>query len=133
MEVDRVPYKDLAYRDAATVSSEAVRERVLGARRMQEERFQGSPVPCNARMSSADVARFCRPDAGGVRLLEAAFERLGLSARAYHRILKVSRTIADLEGAGDIGTGHVAEAVQYRSLDRQVRFDPPTPAKGGKP
>ena len=86
---------------------------------VQEERYQGRKIHCNAQMSSQDLRRICRIDAAGKALLEKAMERLGLSARAYDRILKVGRTIADLAGSPDIRTEHLAEAIQYRSLDRE--------------
>jgi len=118
VEVARVPYRDLACLSSPGVSSLRIRERVLEARRIQRERLNGSPAGCNARMGTGEVACHCPLDGQGRRLLETAFEKLRLSARAYHRILKVSRTIADLEGSEGIRTGHVAEAIQYRILDR---------------
>ncbi len=120
VEVARVPYKDLARRSQPEIDSEALRERVLAARRIQAERFRGTGIRTNAGMGVREVLRHCLLVPEGARLLEAAFDRLGLSARAYHRILKVSRTIADLEGASRIRTAHVAEAVQYRILDRHA-------------
>jgi len=98
--------------------SEAIRERVVKARERQLRRFQGEKIYCNAQMSSRQIRKYCNISAECERLLESAMARLGLSARAHDRILKVSRTIADLEGAEDIGTAHVSEAIQYRSLDR---------------
>ncbi len=100
-------------------SSEQVRERVMNARKIQEERFKAYPgMHSNAQMSSKLMSVFCETDAAGKALLKNAMEKLGLSARAYDRILKVSRTIADLEAAPDIKPHHLAEAIQYRSLDR---------------
>jgi magnesium chelatase family protein len=121
VEVARVPYKDLTQRGPPEISSSNLREQVFEARRVQEERFQGFEFRCNARMGACEVARYCSTEPEGTRLLEAAFDRLGLSARAYHRILKVSRTIADLEGSAKIRTSHIAEAIQYRILDRYGR------------
>jgi magnesium chelatase family protein len=121
VEVARVPYKDLTQRGPPEISSSNLREQVLEARRVQEERFQGFEFRCNGRMGACEVARYCSTESEGTRLLEAAFDRLGLSARAYHRILKVSRTIADLEGSAKIRTAHIAEAIQYRILDRYGR------------
>ena len=99
-------------------SSAGIRGRVLGARARQRERLGGAGIFSNASMTPRLIRRHCRLGAEGERLLEAAMTRLGLSARAYDRILKVSRTIADLEGHEEIQPAHVAEAVGYRSLDR---------------
>jgi magnesium chelatase family protein len=91
---------------------------VVRARQRQLQRFQGEKIYCNARMSSRQFRKYCNISAECERLLESAISRLGLSARAHDRILKVSRTIADLEGAEAISTTHISEAIQYRSLDR---------------
>jgi magnesium chelatase family protein len=99
-------------------ASSSIRERVEAARAVQRERFRRTAIRSNAEMSTRHLRRFCELDAPSRRLLLAAIERLGLSARAYDRILKVSRTIADLGGEEQINTSHVAEAVQYRALDR---------------
>ena len=100
--------------------SAAVRERVVLARKVQEERFRGvEGVHTNAMMNPKMLRACCRLDAASAALLERAMERLNLSARAYDRILKVARTIADLAGAADIGAAHIAEAINYRSLDRE--------------
>jgi magnesium chelatase family protein len=99
-------------------SSHEVAQRVAAARERQARRFPDHALPVNAAMKSADLARCCVLDPAGQRLLDTAFERLGLSARAYARVLKVARTIADLAGCEGIGPAHVAEAIQYRSLDR---------------
>ncbi len=93
--------------------------RVAKARKHQSERFRGRPVHANADMRSDEVDRFCALDKAGARLLRQAYERLGLSARGFKRVLKVARTIADLAGAEAIGAAHVAEAIQYRGLDRK--------------
>ncbi|MGQ1908834.1 YifB family Mg chelatase-like AAA ATPase [Marinifilum sp. RC60d5] len=99
--------------------SEVIRKRVEAARDIQTERFKDEEgMHCNAQMSSKLLRKYCRPDEAGMALLKTAMEKVGLSARAYDRILKVSRTIADLEGAEDIKSEHLAEAIQYRSLDR---------------
>ena len=100
-------------------SSSAVKERVQTSRKIQQIRFQDEvKVNCNAQMQSRHLRQWCKLDNPSRDLLEAAIKRLGLSARATDRILKVSRTIADLANAEDIQTVHVAEAVQYRTLDR---------------
>ena len=117
VEVPAVAYEALASRVPGEPSA-AIRERVNQARRIQVERFEQTGFHANARMSARDVRRYCRTDAAGEQLLETAIKRLGLSARAYVRILKVSRTIADLAGAEEILPPHIAEAIQYRSLDR---------------
>lgn len=100
-------------------SSAAIRERVIRARKLQEARFDGtSGVYCNAQMTSRQLQLYAQPDEAGLQLLKAAMVRLNLSARAYDRILKVSRTIADLEGSERIQPHHLAEAISYRQLDR---------------
>ena len=117
VEVPAVAYEALASR-AAGEPSAAIRERVNQARGVQLGRFEQTGIHANARMSARDVRRYCRVDTAGAQLLETAITRLGLSARAYVRILKVSRTVADLAGAEEILPPHIAEAIQYRSLDR---------------
>lgn len=114
----------LRYRELATETqgepSEAVRARVKRARALQHERFKRTRTFCNAQMSTKQIRRHCPVGPDGQRLLETAIERLGLSARAHDRILKVARTIADLEGHEAIRTDHLAEAIQYRTLDRRT-------------
>jgi magnesium chelatase family protein len=117
LEVPAVPAQELAGEDGAE-SSEAIRLRVLAARRRQEDRRKESGVHVNAELHGRSVWCFCRPEAAGRRLLDAAVRRLGLSARAYHRVLKVARTIADLADATTPAADHVAEALQYRVEDR---------------
>jgi len=119
VEVRAVTFQSLADRSSGE-PSQALRERVDRARARQLERFAGK-LYCNAQMSSRDVRRHATPDAAAERLLEQAMQSLGLSARAYTRVLKVARTIADLDGSSGVGTAHVAEAVQYRSLDRNLQ------------
>lgn len=98
--------------------SEPVRERVDRARVIQRERFAGRQgIYANAHMAPRDIRAFCRVSDGADALLRTAITRLGLSARAYHRILKIARTIADLDGALELEPKHVSEAIQYRSLD----------------
>ncbi|MDM7992834.1 MAG: YifB family Mg chelatase-like AAA ATPase [Candidatus Fermentibacter sp.] len=119
IEVAPVRYGDLSGRTPPGESSEAVRARVSEARRRQLARFgKGRKVFCNARMSSAQVRRFCTLGPTEAAFLRDAVERFGFSARAYDRILKLALTIADLGGEERIGAAHIAEAVQYRALDR---------------
>ncbi len=119
IEVPAVKYRDLADR-AEGESSASIAARVERARDIQLTRFRGTKVHCNAQMTSRHIRKFCEPDAAGHRLLEIVTEKLGLSARAYTRILKVARTIADLEGSEHLLEQHLAEAIQYRSLDRKT-------------
>ena len=119
VEVPTVQYHDLAS-DAKGEPSEAIRERVIRARKVQQERFRGNPrVNCNSAMRAKEMQRYARLSDDGQNLLRAALHELNFSARAYDRILKVARTIADLAGAEEIQSNHVSEAIQYRSLDRQ--------------
>jgi len=119
IEVTPVPFGQLSEARRGE-ASEQVRARVVAARERQAARFEGQPgVHCNAQMGSRQVQEVCAVDAAGAALLKTAMERLGLSARAYDRILKVSRTIADLAACENIRTEHLAEAIQYRSLDRE--------------
>jgi magnesium chelatase family protein len=115
IEVPDVPQADLA-RGGRGETSDAIRARVGAARGRQLGR-QGRP---NAVLSTGEVDRYCAPNAQGARMLEQAVSRLGFSARAYHRVLKVARTIADLAGERDLAAAHVAEAIQYRRLDRST-------------
>ncbi len=120
IEVPAVPYRELASRQSGETSAR-IRERVQKAREVQLQRFRdNSHLFCYAVMQSRDIRRYCRLDAQGEELLKNAISRLGLSARAYDRILKVSRTIADLENSEQILPAHISEAIQYRSLDRQI-------------
>jgi magnesium chelatase family protein len=119
VEVPAVPFRDLAA-DERGEESASVRERVIRARARQVERYHGSRAHNNAQLRTNQIRKHCRIDGPGRTLIEQAVARLGLSARAYMRILKVSRTIADLEQRDSIAAEHVAEAIQYRSLDRQV-------------
>jgi magnesium chelatase family protein len=118
LAVPAVAYKDLAG-EQLEESSAAIRARVETARLRQRERFRATPgVYANAHMSARDLRVHCRLSEPVESLLKTAITRLGLSARAYHRVLKISRTIADLADARDIEPQHVNEAIQYRSLDR---------------
>lgn len=119
VEVTPVHFNELSSQKTSE-SSEAVRDRVISAREIQAKRFeQNAGVYCNAQMSSKLLKEVCVINEIGRKLLKAAMDKLNLSARAYDRILKVSRTIADLEGSEDIKPEHLAEAIQYRSLDRE--------------
>jgi len=118
IEVPAVKYKELS-QHVASEHSGAIRTRVNQARAVQLRRFAGRTLFCNAQMTSRDIRKFCQPEASGEKLLESAMARLGLSARAYTRILKVARTIADLAGEERVGGAHLAEAIQYRALDRK--------------
>jgi magnesium chelatase family protein len=119
LEVTPVPFKELTSQRSGE-RSDQVRERVVRAREIQAKRFADSEgIYCNAQMNSSLLHSVCQIGEDGSTLLKTAMERLGLSARAYDRILKVARTIADLDASANIETAHLAEAIQYRSLDRE--------------
>jgi len=119
VEVPRVPWKELSSKEAGE-SSREVRQRVSLARRLQRKRFEGSRkgLFCNAQMTNRELEKFVPLSDECMKLLQQAITKMGFSARAYHRIRKVARTIADLEANAEVSTNHVMEAVQYRSLDR---------------
>ncbi len=119
LEVPAVPFGDLAS-DRPHEDSTVVRARVAGARALQQDRYKGQGLFCNAQLRPRLLKRYCELGQDSRRLIEHAMARLGLSARAYHRILKVARTIADLASHERVLPGHVAEAIQYRSLDRRL-------------
>jgi magnesium chelatase family protein len=119
IEVPPVRYKDLAKEDPGE-SSRVIRKRIKVARDIQQKRFKGKKIYCNAQMTSRHSKKYCKVDTESQRLLELAIDRLGLSARAYSRILKIARTIADLETEENISPPHISEAIQYRSLDRDI-------------
>jgi magnesium chelatase family protein len=119
VEVPAVPFHDLAADTAGPPSAE-LRGQVVEARDRQAGRLDGAGVYCNAQMPTKLTRAHCRLSAEGLGLLERAMERFKLSARAYTRILKIARTIADLDGAAEIGLAHLSEAIGYRSLDRGV-------------
>jgi magnesium chelatase family protein len=121
VEVPAVKFQELS-RDSSAESSASIQERVKRARFIQQQRFSRMKIHCNAQMSSRHLKSYCQVDEASRRLLETAINKLGFSARAYTRILKVSRTIADLENSEHIQSSHISEAIQYRSLDRQHRF-----------
>ena len=117
IEVTPVGIADMSSERKEETSAQ-IRERVIRARNIQRERFAGLGIHSNAMMTSSMLRDFCRMEPSTRALLERAMERLNLSARAYDRIIKVARTIADLEGSADIGASHIAEAINYRTLDR---------------
>lgn len=117
-EIQAVPFAQLSQMKPGEPSS-AIRERVVKARAIQEERFKNDKnIHCNAQMTEKMLHRYAEPDTQGLEMLRLAMERLKLSARAYSRILKVARTIADLAGSEKVETAHIAEAIGYRNLDR---------------
>ena len=117
-EIQAVPFAQLSQLQPGE-PSEKIRERVIAARKIQEERFKPfKGVHCNAMMTEKMLHQFAEPDAASMDMLRMAMERLKLSARAYSRILKVARTIADLEGSEIVQSQHIAEAIGYRNLDR---------------
>ncbi|MCH7926651.1 MAG: YifB family Mg chelatase-like AAA ATPase [Candidatus Dadabacteria bacterium] len=119
VEVPPVKYKELSS-DTGGENSFSIRKRVNSARDIQKNRFSKLSIYSNAQMTPRYVRKFSKPDEKGLKLLETAIDKLGLSARAYDRILKVSRTIADLESSENVLSNHISEAIQYRSLDREV-------------
>ncbi|MEG2404220.1 MAG: YifB family Mg chelatase-like AAA ATPase [Oscillospiraceae bacterium] len=121
VEVLPVDYEDIASEESGECSAD-IAVRVAAARAVQLKRFAGTNVACNAQIPSAMLRRICRLSKDANKLLKLAFERMGLSARAYDRVLKVSRTIADLDGSDIIDTQHVSEAVQYRNMDRKYWY-----------
>jgi len=121
VEVPAVSYKDLMGESDAELSAD-IRARVTKARYHQHERLKRTKIYCNAQMINRHIKKHCKIDEASAVLLESAIDKLGLSARAYNRILKIARTIADLEGEPDIQVDHISEAVQYRNLDRGKRM-----------
>jgi magnesium chelatase family protein len=117
LDIPAVPYTQLASNQTGETSG-TIRERVIAARARQRKRFAGTPTRVNAHMTGRQVRRWCPADIDGAALLSRAVTRLGLSARGHDRILKVARTIADLAGSGPVAAEHIAEAIQYRGLDR---------------
>ena len=118
IDVPAVKFSELRGRSPEGDSSETIRERVMRARDVQLARFNRDGVFSNSAMSPKQIRTFCALDAESEELLERAMQRQGLSARAHDRILKVSRTIADLDSSEDIRPNHISEAINYRSLDR---------------
>ena len=118
VEITPVPFKDIS-KAAPGEPSAQIRQRVVAAREIQRERYKDfKGIHCNAQMTERMIHQFAEPDSAGIEMLRLAMERLSLSARAYTRILKVARTIADLAGSERVKAEHLAEAIGYRSLDR---------------
>jgi len=118
VEVPKVDYKDLS-RESSGETSSQIRHQVINARKIQQQRFGSTDnVFSNSQMGPKLIKKFCAVDKAGEQLLQAAVDRLGLSARGYHRVLKIARTIADMERYPSINENHLAEAIQYRTLDR---------------
>jgi magnesium chelatase family protein len=121
IEVPALRYKELSSKREGE-PSHVVRKRVNNCRKIQLERFKGTKIYCNAQMTQKLLKKYCQIDSSSHQILQMAIDKLGLSARAYTRILKISRTIADLNNEENILTHHISEAIQYRSLDRDFRF-----------
>ena len=119
VDVPHVAYRDLASRRSGEPSAE-LRKSVVQARQQQIERYAGEGFYTNSRMENRHVEEFCRVESDGQTLLRQAVDALGLSARAYNKVLKIARTIADLAGSESIRSEHVSEAINYRSLDRAL-------------
>lgn len=118
VEVPAVEYEELTGKRDGESSAE-IKLRVEKARAIQNERYKGTDVTCNARLTSNLIQKYCRLDEAANKILKNAFENLGMSARSYDRILKIARTVADLDGKESIGAAHIAQAIQFRSLDRK--------------
>ena len=118
IEATPVKYQKLDSEEQ-TENSETIKKRVDSARKIQQERYKDSKIYSNSQLTPKLIEKYCKLDVEGKAILKSAFERLGLSARAYGRILKVARTVADLSGSINIEKNHIAEAIQYRSLDKK--------------
>lgn len=125
VEVPRTRYEELAFADpSGQLSSREMKEQVMKARLIQERRYAGSPYRYNGELSGRALRRYCRPTPEAEALLASTFEAMGLSVRTHDRVLKLARTIADLEESGDILLSHLAEAIQYRKLDKKTEATP---------
>ena len=118
IEVDAIKYEELTQYELEEPSS-SIKERVNSARAVQLDRYKNSKIYSNAQMGNKEFKEFCSLDEECANLIERAFKKMNLSARAYNRILKVARTIADLDGCNNIEKQHLLEAIQYRSLDKK--------------
>lgn len=118
IEVQQVKYDEIECNSNGE-SSENIKRRVDIARKIQNERYKEFGIYSNSELTSSLIEKYCKLNDDSKNMLKKAFEKLGLSVRAYHKILKVARTIADLESSENIQTKHVAEAIQYRTLDRK--------------
>ena len=118
IEVTAVKYQKLETEEEIE-SSEKIKERVNKARKIQQDRYKENGIYSNAELTPKLVSKYCKLDKESKTILQNAFEKLGLIARAHGRILKVARTIADLDGKENINVSHIAEAIQYRSLDKK--------------
>ena len=117
LEVPALPFKEMSTQKKGE-SSGHIRKRVIATRKIQKDRFQEKRnLHCNSQMGPKEIEKYCALDSGSLKLLERSVERLRLSARAYHRILKIARTIADMDNQESIQSAHVAEAVQYRRMN----------------
>lgn len=119
VDVPAVPYEDLR-QEQGSVDSATMRSRILAAREIQAERFRGTHVHTNSELSGSALEEHCKCGREEHAFLEQAVKTLGLSARAYTRILRIARTIADLESVGEISVPHLAEAINYRTMDRTM-------------
>ena len=118
IEVQGIKYEKLENDNIVSESSTEIRKRVNRARQIQINRYKNYGIFSNSELTPKLIDKYCKLNSTSKKILEAAFEKLGLSARAYSRILKVARTIADLDGSTNIEISHISEAIQYRSLDR---------------
>lgn len=118
VEVPALSFQTLSGEESSE-GSEAIRARVCACRKIQKTRYRNKSYRTNAKMSPKDIKAFATPDERGKKLIEMAMKELHLSARAYYKILKIARTISDLDNSEQIQSEHIAEAIQYRSLDRQ--------------
>ena len=119
IELPSLSYSEIADNSGNAERSEAVRERVIAAREFARERMKGDNYPNNASLDSAGIRKYCKADEDAMELLHVAYDSMGLSARGYDRIMRVARTIADLDASEIIRAEHIAEAIQFRSLDRK--------------